>query len=291
MTRFLYLTDTHLGAGRKGYIQQSRYLEHFDRLLEGLGVWISENRVDFILHGGDLTEDGTCDQIKKSLAAFNNLNVPFYLCLGNHDLSSLKSISLWINHHAGAFGDGTPNFPVETGDVVLFVMAHHWDTLSPAHYWNRDLPQVPILDEAQKAKLVRLLQSTTKPVIVAVHAPLNAVPASQTGLAADYHVPDRIYLEYFLGLAEKYPNFKLALAAHNHVNTLRNYGHLTTVTSAAFSETPFDFRMIEVGSETIAIRTISLNSRLGLSVDYLTEKKWVQGAEGDRSANIILTQN
>ncbi|MDO9542367.1 MAG: metallophosphoesterase, partial [Kiritimatiellia bacterium] len=288
MTRFLYLTDTHLGAGREGYIQQSRYLELFDRLLAGLRTWISENKVDFIIHGGDLTEDGTGDQIKKSIAVFKTLNIPFYLCLGNHDLSGLKSISLWLDHHEGAFADGTPNFTVETGEVVLFVMAHHWDTLSPAHYWNRDLPQVPILDEAQKAKFESLLKSTVKPVIVAVHAPLNAVPASQTGLAADFHVPARIFLEYFLGLAEKYPNFKLALAAHNHVNTLVNYGKLTTVTSAAFSEAPFDFRMIEVGPEAIAIKTISLNSHLRLSVNYLAEKTCVQGAEGDCSGSIIL---
>ena len=176
MTRFLYLTDTHLGAGREGYTQQCRYLEHFDRLLGGLRAWISRNRIDFILHGGDLTEDGSRVQIKNAIARFKTLNVPFYLCLGNHDLTSPQSIAWWLNYHAGAFADGTPSFAVETENTVLFVMANHWDKLSPAHYWDRNLPQVPLLDEVQKAKFESLLKSTPKPVIVAVHAPLNAIP-------------------------------------------------------------------------------------------------------------------
>lgn len=288
MARFIYLTDTHLGAGREGYTQQSRCLEHFAALLEGLRAWSSRNKIDFILHGGDLTEDGTCGQIKKSIAAFQTLKIPFYLCLGNHDLAGLQSISLWLDHHQGAFADGTPSFALEIGAAVVFVMGHHWNNLVPAFYWDKNLPQIPLLDEEQKAKFERLLISTTKPVILAVHSALNVIPASQTGAGRDLHAPAKEFSGYFLGLAKKHANFKLALAAHNHVNTIWHYQHLTTVTTAAFTEAPFDFRIIEVDEKAIDIKTFSLNLDLGLEVEYQPGKKWVQGTENDRSCRIAF---
>ncbi|MDD3927873.1 MAG: hypothetical protein PHT33_14580, partial [bacterium] len=96
------------------------------------------------------------------------------------------------------------------------------------------------------------------------------------------HIPNADLREYFLDKASRFPHFKLVLAAHSHVNTLDTGSGLLTLTSASFTETPFDFRLVEVDGEGISISTISLNDRLGLDVDYDLSKAWVQGGAAER---------
>jgi hypothetical protein len=48
MTRFLFIADTHWGAGESGYKVQPKYDEKLPAVLAALGSWIDENGpIDF----------------------------------------------------------------------------------------------------------------------------------------------------------------------------------------------------------------------------------------------------
>ena len=282
MTRFIYVADTHIGGGKDGYRQQERYPEYLDELFAGLHAWIEEHQVDFLLHGGDITNEGTREQIEAAVSRFSSLGLPFYACLGNHDLFYKDSYRHWLTSGARFLLGDSLNFKLETPDMLFYSFCLHWDSRIPPYYWNIDLAQTPLPDPKAMKEFEALLQTADRPVAVLIHAPLNAIPAHQTGLAEDIHIPHNDLREYFLDKAARYPHFKLVLAAHSHVNTLDTGSGLLTLTSASFTEAPFDFRLVEVDGERISINTISLNDSLGLDVDYDLSKAWVQGMAEER---------
>src|SRR5690606_32735708 len=87
--RFLYLTDSHLKADELvGYRVHPRLsVEDHACLLSGLRDWLRRKQIGFVVHGGDLTDHGTADEIGDAVRACGHWGVPVYLCLGNHDLA------------------------------------------------------------------------------------------------------------------------------------------------------------------------------------------------------------
>ena len=97
MTRFIYLADTHIGAGSGGYIQQPRYVEHMPTLMANLCAWIeTDGGIDFVLHGGDMV-DHVCEANVRLASELFALPVPVYLCLGNHDMDHPKAVDVWLD--------------------------------------------------------------------------------------------------------------------------------------------------------------------------------------------------
>ncbi|MDD3926675.1 MAG: metallophosphoesterase, partial [bacterium] len=228
MTRFVYVADTHIGGGKDGYRQQERYPEYLDELFAGLRAWIEEHQVDFLLHGGDITNEGTKEQIETAVRYFDSLGLPYYACLGNHDLFYTDSHRHWLAGGACFLIGDSLNFKLETPDMLLYSFSLHWDSRTPPYYWNIDLPQTPLPDIEAMAEFEDLLQTADRPVAVLIHVPLNSIPARQTGLAEDIHIPNADLREYFLDKASRFPHFKLVLAAHSHVNTLDTGSGLLT---------------------------------------------------------------
>jgi len=73
---FLWLTDMHIRSDRDDYFDQ-------------LGNYSSNVGASFILTSGDLTDDGSSENIQYVLSQENTyLNVPLYSAIGNHDLYS-----------------------------------------------------------------------------------------------------------------------------------------------------------------------------------------------------------
>lgn len=81
MTRFLYLADTHLGANPMGYRQQTCYPEKLQQIVSALRQYLSASGgVDFILHGGDMLDYTTDDNIRAAAECFD-FSIPTHLCL------------------------------------------------------------------------------------------------------------------------------------------------------------------------------------------------------------------
>ncbi|MFW6059508.1 MAG: metallophosphoesterase family protein, partial [Phycisphaeraceae bacterium] len=287
MTRFAYLTDTHLGCDETGYQLQPRYHgRDLAALFEGLARWIEEQAIDFVVHGGDLTDHGSDDEIERARELCARLGVPVHLCLGNHDLEAPGAIERWR-----ACGELLPSgadcFRLDAGDAAVVVTAHHWHP-HVDYQWLRDDSQTPRIDAQQEAQLDALLGDETRPVIAVTHAPLNAVPCAQTGDAEPFHPPHAPYLATWRRLAERHANLRLVLTGHNHAHSQHDHGSFVSCTTAAFNEAPAQLRLIEIADGRIVARTVALAEALDLPRDIDPAKAWTVGRAADHHLRIAL---
>ncbi|MCX7825997.1 MAG: metallophosphoesterase, partial [Verrucomicrobiae bacterium] len=79
LTRFALVADTHItcGAGDKAALYQQR--------LARAVAAINKERVDFVLHAGDLTDNGSAEDFAMAQKLLQPLQAPLMLVGGNHD--------------------------------------------------------------------------------------------------------------------------------------------------------------------------------------------------------------
>ena len=282
MTRFIYLADTHIGAGATGYYQQPRYTAYLPAIINSLHAWIeADGGVDFILHGGDMVDHVTVENIHTASALFT-LPVPVYLCLGNHDMDHPRAAYLWLTEAPQFFPGGNLNFTVKSNEMMLHVMPTHW--CNQDFYWDGDHQSPHVLEE-QITGLITSLTETDNMHIVCTHGEIAGVPAGQTGFEAPYHPPLSHYTDMMCQIVEHFPQIKCIFSAHNHINTCVKVCENETraVTVSAVSETPFEFKVIDISADAMTMRTENLMDVCGFRASYDFNKTFVQGRLKDRT--------
>lgn len=280
MTRFLYLADTHVGANPMGFQQQQGYPEKLPEILSALCEYVSvSDGVDFILHGGDMVDSTTADNILAAAKVFD-LGVPVYLCLGNHDLTTPDALDLWLKLAPQFFMGGMPNYRVATADCVVHVVPNHWGDVP--FYWDKT--QHAHLVPAQRERLTREVDVRADvPHLILTHSPVYGLPVAQTGLTDDDHSPDSSFTAEIAAFAAKYANIRCVLGAHNHLNMRVDHGGVEFVTVSSLVETPFEVKLFEVSPQRMAMSTVSLSASLAFDGAYDVAKSFVQGRAIDRS--------
>ena len=125
-------------------------------------------------------------------------------------------------------------------------------------------------------------------MILTTHVQVNAIPSSQTGLCDEVGEPDHKYKRYMIDLARRFPLLQLIMTGHNHVNTRTRFGNLTTLTTNAFTETPFDVRVVTVDDKNIEIATHSLRPWIDPSAAFNAEFSWALGGPSQRECTIPI---
>ncbi len=285
--KFAYLTDTHFGAGKDGYHLQPRHLIDSAELFDRLANWIADQDLSFVVHGGDIVDDGTEAEIENAVDLCRRLPVPTYLALGNHDLAQPDSITHWRNKGTDLLPGGRDCFSVDAGTAALYVVGHHWNSDTP-YFWDKGKPQQPQLSVQQIKAIDAFLDGAQCPVIVVTHAPLNAVSTTQTGGTTPFHPPYSPYVDNWTRLGQKHSNLQLVLTGHNHAHSNFDQETFTSCTTAAFGEIPAQVRLISIDSKKIHIETISLAYALGLSSKLTQEYAWCVGPVHEHSLSIPL---
>jgi len=280
MTKFLYIADTHLAANPMGYQQQTGYPERLSDILSALREYLSANHdIDFILHGGDMIDTTTEDNIIAAANAFH-FEVPVYLCLGNHDLTTPDSVAQWSTLAPEFFANGTPDYTIISEDCVIHVVPNHWG--DEPYYWKS--AQKPHFSSAQMERLSHdLSMKANLPHILLTHSPVYGLPVTQTGFSEPYHYPGDSFATDVNALATAHDNMECVLGAHNHMNMHVSHDGVDFVTISALVETPFEFKLFEVGAQQIEMSTISLQPALAFDAEYDTTRSYVQGRAIDRS--------
>jgi len=279
MTKFLYIADTHLGADSTGYQQQKKYPERLPEIMQALGEYIAVNNdIDFVLHGGDMIESTTDDNILAAVETFD-LPVPVYLCLGNHDLTESNAVDRWLKLAPHFFVNGSPNYTIETENCIIHVLPSHWgdalffwDNVQRPHF---SCEQVEFLSNGLSVK-------TELPHILSTHSPVFGLPIEQTGLSEPLHRPTPSFAEEMISIVERHKSIKCVLGAHNHMNMRVDFGGVEFVTVSSMIEVPFEFKVFEVSPERIEMKTVGLNA-LDFDAEYDIKKSYVQGRDIDRS--------
>jgi hypothetical protein len=225
----------------------------------------------------DATTDGN---ILAARASFD-LGLPVYLCLGNHDLTITSALDRWMALAPAFFGgSGTPAYSIPAGDCVIHVVPNHWE--ERPYYWGT--VQNAHLSEDQIARLADELESRPHvPHVVLTHSPVHGVPVDQTGFPESYHSPNTSFTASVTALAASHDNLKCVLGAHSHVNMRVAHRATEYVTVSSLVETPFELKLFEVTSHSIAMSTVSLSNRLDWAGEYDPARAFVQGRVTDRS--------
>lgn len=278
MTKFLYIADTHIGADSTGYQQQKKYPEQLTEIMKALRAYIAVNNdIDFVLHGGDMIESTTDENILAAVETFD-LPVPVYLCLGNHDLTESNAVDRWLNLAPHFFVNGSPNYTIESEYCITHVLPSHWG--EKPFFW--DNVQRPNFSCEQVEFLSRGLSVRTDlPHIILTHSPVFGLSVEQTGLSEPYHSPISSFTEEMISIVEKHKSIKCVLGAHNHINMRVDVGGVEFVTVSSLIEVPFEFKLFEVTPQRIEMKTVGLHSLF--NAEYDIKKSYVQGRYIDRS--------
>lgn len=281
MTRFVYLSDTHIGASGLGYHQQQAYPERLPEIVAALSAWIrKEGNIDFVLHAGDMADNGTAEQIRRASDLFK-LPVPIYLCLGNHDLSEKDSLENWLELAPQFFAGDRPEFVIETDDCAVHVIPNQWG--DPPYFWKGDsYPHPAFLPDQLRSFEESYRKLGGKTQLFLTHSPVLGVPVAQTGFSRPFHEPEGRFKDIVFELLQERPEIRCVLGAHSHINMRVELQGVNYITSSAMIETPFEYKLFEVDLSSIRMKTLSLASSLPFQTTYNPERSFVQGRTPDR---------
>lgn len=271
--KFIYLSDSHLGADGTGFHQQPMYATHLTEIVKGLKTWLEENPdVEFILHGGDLCEWGTEELIRQAEEMFQ-FSVPMYLCLGNHDLTEVESLSYWLKHAGRMFPEGKPEFTIRKNGGVLHVAPNHWEERK--YFWDGTERQLPWIADEQWSEFESAKEGEVE--VFVTHSPVLGVPPSQTGMDEMYHEPIPAFREQIANWGKIRQQLKYVLGGHNHLNMREELDGITYITAPAFSEAPFEFKIFQIDDGKLQMETVSLRDYVDFPWQYDSTKSYVQG--------------
>lgn len=282
MTRFLFITDTHIGANPVGFHQQPSYPEHIAELLDGIKRIIQEGEIDFVVHGGDMVDHCCKESIEEAKRLFD-FPVPVYLSLGNHDLDREDALQIWLKQAPGFFAGGnSPQYSIRSGSCRVHVVPNQWER-DAEYVWRN--AQEPYLTPGQLRRIDQELQIDPEGFhILVIHNPIYGVSTEQTGLERVVHDVPAPFRECVLELMRAYPQVKCVLSGHNHINTMAQTEEGIFVSGSSFVETPFEYKLIEVTDDGIRLQTFPLSGPLSFEPKYDISRSFVQGREQDREA-------
>jgi len=278
--RFVFITDSHLGCDENGHQMQSRYLGQDVELYEGLGRWLKEQDVSFVVHGGDMTDHGSLQEIEYANGLCERLKVPVYVCLGNHDLIQPDSMRHWQTTGGTSHGRFLPGgrdcFGIDAGSVMVVVVSHHWNPKFD-HRWVVGESQAARLDGRQQEALQRLLREAGRPAIAVTHMVLNPISAEQRNAEGPLYPPPPSYLSTWQRIGQANRNLRLVMCGHNHTHTRYDHESFISCTTGAFNERPAQLRLITIDSQSIKVETVAFAEVLGLPVELNPASDWCVG--------------
>lgn len=277
--KFIYLTDTHVGAGDTGYTKQNRYPDNYTEIFKALyDNHIRDNNIEFIIHGGDAVDYPSRDNIKKTMELMD-FGIPIYLCAGNHDLWASDGKELWLTEGAEFFPLKKLSYVVKHGGYKIYILPNQW--CEHPYRWEKEF--YPFFSREQEELVSYEKGYDLKGIsILVTHNPVFGVAREQTGFDEDYHVPPDIFKNQVLELMEKDPDIRLVLSGHNHINTRHRHGTANFITASSLTEVPFEFKIFEIEGGDIKMDTIPLLPHLTFKSTYDFNSSYVQGRARDR---------
>ncbi|MEM1007770.1 MAG: metallophosphoesterase [Myxococcota bacterium] len=194
-------------------------------------AYIRDNPVDFLVSGGDNTEQGWPEEYQFVDDALNALNTPIYWCLGNHDLFG-EGWSEWVKR----YGSSMRVLRVRNSSIYILDNANG------------------IFGVKQRQWLERLLrEDTSQHRFVVMHYPMfvamHFVLEGQAMMREAYHISD---------LFERY-GVRHVLMGHSHAYRVVSFNGVQYITAAALKETSPSkmFLRVDVG-ERVQITNVPL---------------------------------
>lgn len=227
--KFGVFTDPHLSDRPD---DAERLFSGSEKKIERCVDFFRKEKVDFTVCLGDLTDSGNGDLDRKKIIhlreQIERSGIPFYLCLGNHDLGAMRFSEL-VQLLPGAQKKGYGSF--DAGECHFVILDSNYRA-DGKRYTINDMKWDDLwIDAAQMEWLADDLKAQKKPTVIMVHANLD--PRAING-KRDAHVicNSRNVRE----ILEKAGTVQLVLQGHCHKGALTLCGGITYLTLEALVE-------------------------------------------------------
>ncbi len=285
MTRFVCITDSHWGVEKSvfndvNYHVQEGYPERAEEIIDALASYIKAEKIDFVIHCGDIINAASAELIKKALEMFSCLPVPMYLCLGNHDVADPEAKDWWLQYAPGFFPERELNFTLNCDDCSIHIVPNQWG--EGVYEWISD--QTASLLPQQKEFLEDALSRDTDRLhFIVTHSQVHAIDAAQVGPFMARHCPDGAFTAYFAGLTKQHPHLRAVIAGHTHHNMYVLHENCHYVTTSSLLEAPFDCKVFTIDGKHIDMHTHSLGHDVDFAYKYDYDRTHSQGRLWDRT--------
>lgn len=160
----------------------------YDETKDAVKAINQRNDVDFIIHGGDLSDFGVTDEFVMQRDIMLDFKQPWVVLLGNHDC-----VGTGEEVYQTIFGH--PNFSFQAGNVLFVCL--HTSTLE-ANY-SESIPDFSFLED-----LLNHLPEGVEKTIVAMHVPPFDIEFNNN------------VANYFQETIKKFPNLIFCINGHQH---------------------------------------------------------------------------
>jgi len=254
---FAHISDLHLDVqGESNWQHREKSVPLF---IDALRQLQRLPKLKFVVFGGDQIHYGAND--KASLDVFQkwvgNLNMPYYILLGNTEVSPISGVSkLGREDYLKAWsGKGLKSGNSSwTFDPVSGVRVIGFDvTIDGKPHGEADSTSLKWLEkelkDAAKKKLViifthQLLMPTT---------PKDSTPDWSLWMVKNH--------EKVRALLDRFPNVRLVVSGHHHAAKVVTASHITYVSDPSIVTYPCAFRSYSVSREGIHLQNIGLDDK------------------------------
>jgi len=254
---FAHITDLHLDVkGTSNWQHREKSVPLFIDALRQIGRL---PKLKFVLFGGDQVQAGPRD--RDSLYVFQewtkHLDMPYYLLLGNSEVSPVPGVSKLSKEdylfawRGRGLGPGRSSWSVDPEKNVRFigfdvtVAGKPFGEAGPASLkW--------LANELELSRKKRL-------VIIATHQlllPTSKLDSSPEG--ALWMVKNHAAVRMLL---EQYPNVRMVISGHHHVAKVETVNGITYVADPAIVTYPCAFRVFTVSHDGIYLKNIGLDKK------------------------------
>lgn len=285
---FIHITDPHvcnLAGYHPFFIQNRQHYGNNTIIFENfLKSFTKNHKADFVICTGDNIDFYEAEnqngkiidtQIEQFTRLLDYSEVPFYLTLGNHDITSFfvisdsiirhnqyqggKARSSWIRN-AACFKNGTYYSRLIGIDTTLFRLIFLDNSYYSTDNAKAGMPQF-MIDQSQLLWLDAQLNELISDIeIIFMHMPLPYGQSSDNSVLTE--AMDRyssiINYDNLLSVLEKHSSTLLIFAGHKHLNKINNYvlpngDTLTQIMTGALGIDDNNWRRIQLTNDKVII--------------------------------------
>jgi len=204
------ITDLHIGFDGKE--EKCKNTVRFKTVLEEIKTQTAQP--DLVLITGDLVESGEDWAYEKLKTTLNDIQVPYYLALGNHD-NREKFIKTFTDKH---FSDGFLQYTIEDWPLRIIVL----DTLEVGKHGGG-------FCEARAKWLQKTLaEQPDRPTLIALHH-----PPIKTGIAWMTIKEEDVWVSRLEEVLKPFDNVVHIICGHIHRNIFSHFAGSTLSVSLA----------------------------------------------------------
>ncbi len=277
--RFALIGDTHVRFEGRHLWMNLKMCEAVTAEF-GATLWaLAREGIDFVMHGGDMTENATRDEFALFAGIVGSQPLPVYGCMGNHDvyLESSRPDALELLGDlfpGGSLSYALPKPPLRF--VVLDVKIEEPEARDDQRAWLRDT----------------LMADRQTPTIVVWHyAPFNRGGLSSCGFRLhDWSVLGR---EAVLDIVRAAPNVVATLNGHDHWDEVNDLQGIHHIQNAAVVEWPNSYRVFRVYADRLEWEVRQVRNRGFVRESFVVPKanSWMIATGGsDLQGRISLAR-